>query len=187
MKGIIYVFIALLGACWSVEASLVLTAIDCLQGPKSWCKNVETAKRCGVLEFCKLRWDMEVKNSRNEGVGEIDQAIIKDIAPPINVTLYFESLCPGCNYFITSQLYPTYVKLAHTGILNVELVPYGNAKESQLHGQYVYTCQHGAAECLGNMIETCAIHVLAHPAQSYTGTKPKECREKVKDRRPCFK
>jgi len=42
-------------------------------------------------------------------------------------------------------------------IMNLTFYPYGNAKETQQGGKWVFTCQHGASECLGNMIEACAI------------------------------
>ena len=49
-------------------------------------------------------------------------------AAPVKVSLYYESLCPGCRQFIHTQLYPTFQKLSSSGILEVELVPYGNAQ-----------------------------------------------------------
>jgi len=43
-------------------------------------------------------------------------------------------------------------------IMDFTLYPYGNAHESKgPSGDWVFTCQHGTAECLGNMIEACAI------------------------------
>jgi len=41
--------------------------------------------------------------------------------------------------------------------MDLTFYPYGNAHESQQGGQWVFTCQHGASECLGNMIEACGI------------------------------
>jgi len=39
-------------------------------------------------------------------------------------------------------------------------VPFGNAVESG-SGPYTFECQHGAPECVGNMVETCVLHF--HP------------------------
>jgi hypothetical protein len=35
---------------------------------------------------------------------------------PVHLDLYYESLCPDCSEFITTQLYPTWRKLLNTGI-----------------------------------------------------------------------
>jgi len=156
----------ILVALCAVRASPVAPDTSaCLQGPKYWCKSLETAKECGLVELCKLEWHAEGKDIKEKVLEPKSTKSVKvNDAPPVNVTLYFESLCPGCRNFIATQLYPTYLKLAQTGILNVKLVPYGNANERKYHGKWVYICQHGAAECLGNMIETCAIHKIKETA-----------------------
>lgn len=46
--------------------------------------------------------------------------------------------------------------------MNITLVPYGNAQEKWDGQQWRYTCQHGGAECVGNLIESCAISILAN-------------------------
>lgn len=79
-------------------------------------------------------------------------------APKVELALYYESLCPDCQDFILNQLYPTYKKVPE--IFNLTLVPFGNAYESQEGGQWKFDCQHGKEECIGNIIETCAISLL---------------------------
>jgi interferon gamma-inducible protein 30 len=44
--------------------------------------------------------------------------------------------------------------------MEVTLVPYGNAEETRYGDQWKFTCQHGPEECVGNLIETCAISIL---------------------------
>lgn len=83
-------------------------------------------------------------------------------AKRVNVTLYFESLCPGCQNFINTQFYPAFESIG--SIMNVALVPYGNAFEEMDEGKWKYTCQHGKQECVGNLIETCAIHYYPKPS-----------------------
>lgn len=41
------------------------------------------------------------------------------------------------------------------GIINFEMVPYGNARISA--DNKTITCQHGAKECVGNTLENCII------------------------------
>uniref|UniRef100_A0A8C7M7F2 Gamma-interferon-inducible lysosomal thiol reductase n=1 Tax=Oncorhynchus kisutch TaxID=8019 RepID=A0A8C7M7F2_ONCKI len=69
--------------------------------------------------------------------------------PRVEVTLYYESLCPGCRAFLPQQLFPTWAMLHD--IMDVKLVPYCNAQLPS--GNSPFTCQHGEPECHGNMIE----------------------------------
>ena len=74
----------------------------------------------------------------------------------VKVSLYFESLCPGCHEFIVNTLAPTYLKPGVSDILEVELVPYGNADYKKEGEKITFTCQHGQAECKGNKLFACA-------------------------------
>lgn len=43
--------------------------------------------------------------------------------------------------------------------MDFNIFPYGNAKQSQKpDGSWAFTCQHGAEECTGNLIEACAMN-----------------------------
>ena len=70
----------------------------------------------------------------------------------VNFTVYYETLCADCRQFITTQVWFAYQAVAD--IMNLTLIPYGNAHEvyrpeTQL---YQFYCQHGADECYGNLI-----------------------------------
>lgn len=43
----------------------------------------------------------------------------------LKITLFYETLCPDCQYFVTQQLYPAYKKIGDS--LKIDLVPYGFA------------------------------------------------------------
>ena len=56
----------------------------------------------------------------------IEQNGVVNCEEKVNITVYYESLCPDSIEFITGQLYPTYQSLEK--YLNVEFVPFGNAE-----------------------------------------------------------
>ncbi|XP_044076170.1 gamma-interferon-inducible lysosomal thiol reductase isoform X2 [Siniperca chuatsi] len=107
----------------------------CSHPPSQWCSSLDSAIQCGVLKQC-----LEANFTRSHQ--NVD---------PIQVGLYYESLCPGCRLFLSNILFPTWVLL--NDIMSVTLVPYGNAQEKPVNQTYSYECQHGEQECLGNMIE----------------------------------
>lgn len=72
----------------------------------------------------------------------------------LHVALYYESLCPDCQFFATKQLKPIYEEIKnHVELL---LVPFGKS-ESENHHFY---CQHGPAECTGNRIQSCVLDAV---------------------------
>lgn len=87
-------------------------------------------------------------------------------AQKVNFTLYYESQCGGCRDFIQTQYYPAFRLIGN--IMNVHLVPYGNAQETQEGGKWVYDCQHGEEECIGNLIETCAIYLYPNASTYFS-------------------
>lgn len=112
--------------------------------PSLWCSSTDVAQRCGVHKQCQ-EW--------SQGSA---------MATPVNLTLYYESLCPDCRNFFQGQLYNMWTALGddRLKVLNLELVPYGNAREQKIGDKWVFQCQHGNLECVGNMIDTCAINLL---------------------------
>ncbi|XP_034039543.1 gamma-interferon-inducible lysosomal thiol reductase-like [Thalassophryne amazonica] len=119
---------------------------SCSFPPSQWCSSEESAAQCGVGKLC-------LDSNRTQ---------THLTADPVQLVLYYESLCPACRWFITQMLFPTWVMLKD--ILSVTLVPFGNAFETFDGQHYIFTCQHGTKECLGNMIETCMLNMTGDVA-----------------------
>jgi len=117
---------------------------SCTYPPSHWCSSLDSAIQCGVLKQC-----LETNFTRSH-----------QKADPVEVGLYYESLCPGCRGFFVEMLFPTWILLRD--IMSVKLVPYGNAQEKPDGDKYVFECQHGEEECLGNMIETCLMNLTQY-------------------------
>lgn len=76
---------------------------------------------------------------------------------PINLTLFYETLCPDTQKFVLDELVPTY-KSALQSKLILKLVPFGNAKfVADGNGHTNVECQHGKEECYGNRVQACFI------------------------------
>ncbi|GAB6031765.1 E3 ubiquitin-protein ligase NRDP1 [Chamberlinius hualienensis] len=59
--------------------------------------------------------------------------------------------------FISNQLLPTFKLVPE--ILSVRVYPYGNAQQVFDGNEWVFTCQHGEPECIGNVIQSCAVSI----------------------------
>jgi interferon gamma-inducible protein 30 len=75
------------------------------------------------------------------------------------VELYFESLCPYCHNFLVGPIKKALATKDIWLISDFKLYPYGNARTTKNGTSYSFTCQHGVAECQGNMIEACALNM----------------------------
>ncbi|CAB3239910.1 unnamed protein product [Arctia plantaginis] len=82
----------------------------------------------------------------------------------VELTVYYETLCPASVDFFVTQLKPTVKRL--TEHLDVHLIPYGHAKTFRSRGRYFFDCQHGRRECFANMVHACAIDVLRNNTHS---------------------
>jgi len=119
------------------------SCLACKYPPEFWCSSPQIAAECYVTDQCnKFSWTKSQD------------------AAPVQLGLFMESLCPYCKEFINDQLTPTWGKIAQ--IINLTVIPYGNAKEEYDSNQkkWLFTCQHGEDECVGNLIETCAINLF---------------------------
>ncbi|XP_067824721.1 gamma-interferon-inducible lysosomal thiol reductase [Heptranchias perlo] len=138
---------------WAVLVCLLLWTVRegegspaCHYSPSQWCSSYQIAVACQVEHQCsefKLKKDVD----------------------NVEISLYYESLCGACRGFLVFQLFPTWLMLSN--IMNVTLVPYGNAEERNESGKWIFSCQHGELECTGNMIEACLMHTLQDPSRYF--------------------
>ncbi|CAF3567407.1 unnamed protein product [Rotaria sp. Silwood1] len=84
--------------------------IDCPSSPSKWCETKEIAQACDVIEQCEAYiWKTRTESDR------------------VNLSIYYETLCPDSRKFITTQVWNTYQSILD--IVNITFVPYGNARE----------------------------------------------------------
>ena len=127
---------------WFVFAKV--EAKSCDDGPTYWCVDLKTARECGAINFCQF----ENKLIKSDVVRKQQPLSVLDAAP-VNVTLYFEALCPDCKQVFLYQIWPAFERLKTSGILNLKFVPYGNAQMRQYGNQWIFYFQHGPSERTG--------------------------------------
>jgi hypothetical protein len=125
--------------------------IDCPKSSAKWCDNKDIATACGVgICFENISLDsflFQVIEQCNNYVWKV-----RDVNDRVNLTIYYETLCPDCQQFITTQVWNAYQSIL--SIVNISFVPYGNARETYRPETQLYQfyCQHGSDECYGNLI-----------------------------------
>merc|ERR1711970_733789 len=78
--------------------------------------------------------------------------------PTVKLTVYYEDMCPDSIRFITTQLYPAW---QHFGAdLNISFKPFGKANFTETIDGWVFTCQHGPRECVGNKVQACLLNMV---------------------------
>ena len=116
--------------------------------------------------------DVVSKNTNNEVPGQHDinehqlESINKDYIrrneDPVSIQIYYESLCPASKAYIMYQLFPAWQMFGSR--LNIQYKPFGKANwTASHHGEVVFNCQHGPAECFGNTIQACLLELVTDP------------------------
>jgi len=85
--------------------------------------------------------------------------IIDDVTKPVNVSVYYQTLCPASQYLIQYPVWNLFKDLYENGIVDINLHAYGNAQETQENGNFKVTCQHGDLECKLNTVANCVKHL----------------------------
>ncbi|XP_045499687.1 GILT-like protein 1 [Colias croceus] len=82
-----------------------------------------------------------------------------DAAGPhkLRLAVYYESECPDSKSFILRQLQPA-IHLLHSYV-KLRLIPFGKSRSID-YGNDGFECQHGSGECLGNMVQDCALNMM---------------------------
>ncbi|KAF6201206.1 hypothetical protein GE061_005653 [Apolygus lucorum] len=88
-------------------------------------------------------------------------AFAADNSTKVNVTVYYESLCPDSAAFVYKQLVPTWEKMMDN--IDLVLVPYGKSTTDKTENGTKFTCHHGEEECVGNKIQSCILEGSAVP------------------------
>ena len=94
-------------------------------------------------------------------------AVAATASDKVAVELYYESQCPGCRSTITGSFAKAFSHTDFLDMAEVTLYPYGNAHEYAVNDSWIFSCQHGTAECEYNMIEVCAQHYITDPYQQF--------------------
>lgn len=112
-------------------------------------------KLVGVLSFLLCVWLWYTYNQPSPAQKELVLTSPEPSEPRLLVDVYYECLCPDSRYFVLHELLPAVEKVG--SLLRVRLWPYGKASTEKTDHGYSFQCQHGPAECLGNIYHACVL------------------------------
>eukprot|EP00448_Togula_jolla_P000877 CAMPEP_0170607538 /NCGR_PEP_ID=MMETSP0224-20130122/21108_1 /TAXON_ID=285029 /ORGANISM="Togula jolla, Strain CCCM 725" /LENGTH=249 /DNA_ID=CAMNT_0010932711 /DNA_START=65 /DNA_END=811 /DNA_ORIENTATION=- len=83
----------------------------------------------------------------------------------VTVELFYETLCPTCAAYISEEIAAVWFDKELREHVQFDMYPFGNgyAHASEDGSEYSFECQHGEIECMGNMIQHCAMEVSDGP------------------------
>merc|ERR1712107_145182 len=81
-------------------------------------------------------------------------------AAEVDITIYYEVLCPDSIYYQVTQVKPAWEKFGDQ--IRFEFKPFGIANFTMgPEGSWVFACQHGPDECYGNMMHACITKLVS--------------------------
>lgn len=112
---------------------------------------------------------------------DLASRVILPAKKKLKLEIHYETLCPYCSSLIGTELKSIWNDTEFRERLDVSMFPAGNVKVFPVEGLskgwrafhpelvkdgfgHVFMCQHGEEECLGNMIQACAMTMLGEPA-----------------------
>lgn len=165
-------------ACLKCSGSCAILPPDtqkfpCYQGdPKNanFCYNTDPLLPDGVVAHCGtcetfgythyIQNDPIYKNMQLWSHGKsLNNTKSTSDAPKVQLEVYFEALCPGCQDFTTGALKDVLALDDIRQITDFKIVPYGNTKYDA--STNVFTCQHGVDECISDAYELCTLYKLS--------------------------
>lgn len=90
----------------------------------------------------------------------LSEAPSKEYHHPVRVELFIESFCPDTHRFVKGAL----SKVAHDPdimrITDLHIYAFGKGFQTSVEPQQ-FSCQHGPAECYGNLVENCVLKYVS--------------------------
>lgn len=106
-------------------------------------------------------------NSSHAGTSVANEP--SDSARKVKLELFYETLCPSSQALLVNLRQQIWSDPELRSHVELHMYPFGNARAVPVmfgsgYG-YGFQCQHGEAECFGNLIHSCAVDMLGDPDQ----------------------
>jgi interferon gamma-inducible protein 30 len=86
-------------------------------------------------------------------------------AAKLRLRVFEESLCPDSRNLMTGTLGRAVATEGFLDMVDLAIVPFGNANYTFKQGVPEFACQHGPEECMGNKVHLCSMKVVGEQQQ----------------------